>query len=224
MGNWVRACIPCQSSKIQTHIKAPLEQFDIPNRRFDHIHVDLVGPLPPSNGFTHLLTIVDRFSRWPEAIPLNDTTTVVCAQALVSQWFAHFGIPADMTSDRGSQFTSQLWNSIAQLLGIQVHHTTAYHPQANGLVERFHSHLKASLRARLTGPNWTADLPWVLLGIRMVPKDYLGCSSAELVYSTPIAVPGEFFPHYTSRADSHSQLRQLRDHVRSSFQSPPPDM
>ena len=110
MGNWVRTCIPCQSSKIQTHIKAPLEQFDIPNC-FDHIHVDLVGPRSPSNGFTHLLTVIDRFSRWPEAIPLNDTSTVVCGQALISQWFAHFGIPMDMTSDRGSQFTSQLWNS-----------------------------------------------------------------------------------------------------------------
>ena len=86
--------------------------------------MDLVGPLPPSNGFTYLLTIVDRFSRWPEAISLNDTTTVVCAQALISQWFARFGIPADVASDRGSQFTLQLWNSIAQLLGIQVHHTT----------------------------------------------------------------------------------------------------
>ena len=87
------------------------------------------------------------------------------------------------------------------------------HPQANGLVERFHRHLKASLCARLTGPNWTADLPWVLLGIRTAPKDYLGCSSAELVYGTPLAVPGEFFPNCTSRADSRSQLQQLRYRV-----------
>ena len=82
-------------------------------------------------------------------------------------------------------------------------------------METFHHHLKASLRARLTGPNWTADLPWVLLGIRTAPKDDLGCSSAELVYGTPLAVPGEFFPNYTSRADSHSQFQQLRDCVRS---------
>ena len=107
-------------------------------------------------------------------------------------------------------------NSIAQLLGNQVHHTTAYYPQANGLVERFHHHLKASLRAQLTGPNWTADLPWVLLGIRTAPKNDLGCSSAELVPS----VPGEFFPNYISRADSHSQLQQLWDRVPSYFPIP----
>ena len=213
IGHWVRTCIRCQSSKIQTHIRAPLETFQVPNRRFDHIHVDLVGPLPPSNGFTYLLTIVDRFSRWPEAIPLNDTTTTTCAQALISQWISRFGVPLDMTSDRGSQFTSQLWTSIAQLLGIQLHHTTAYHPQSNGLVERFHRHLKSSLRARLTGPNWTTDLPWVLLGIRTTLKEDLGCSSAELVYGAPITVPGEFFHTHNSQRDHQSQLQQLRKQV-----------
>ena len=122
--------------------------FNVPHRRFDHIHVDLVGPLPPSDGFTHLLTIVDRFSRWPEAVPLNDISTVACARALIYHWISRFGIPMDMSSDRGSQFTSQLWSSVAKLLGITLHHTTTYHPQANGLVERFHRHLKTSLRAR----------------------------------------------------------------------------
>ena len=126
----------------------------------------------------------------------------------------------DMTSDRGSQFTSQLWTAIAQLLGIQLHHTTAYHPQSNGLVERFHRHLKASLRARLTGPNWTADLPWVLLGIRSAPKEDLGCSSAELVYGTPLTVPGEFFPTQNSQVDHHSHMQQLREQVRSYVPTP----
>ena len=214
IGDWVKTCVPCQSSKIHKHVKAPLQQFNIPHRRFDHIHVDIVGPLPPSNGFTYLLTIIDRFSRWPEAIPLNDITSATCAQALVSHWIARFGIPMDLSSDRGTQFTSQLWTSIAQLLGIQLHHTTAYHPQSNGLVERFHRHLKAALRARLSSPNWTAELPWVLLGIRTAPKDDLGCSSAELVYGTPLTVPGDFFVNHNSQLEHHSHLRQLRDQVR----------
>ena len=98
-----------------------------------------------------------------------------------------------MTSDRGAQCTSQLWTSIAQLLGIELHLTTAYHPQSNGLVERFRRHLRASLRARLTVPNWTTELPWVLLGICTAPKDDLGCSSAELDYSVPVTVRGDFF-------------------------------
>ena len=69
-----------------------------------------------------------------------------------------------MTSDRGAQCTSQLGTSIAQLLGIELHHTTAYHPQSNGLVERFHRHLRASLWARLAVPNWTTELPSPLQG------------------------------------------------------------
>ena len=74
-------CIPCQTSKVQRHIRAPLQ---VPCCRFDHIHMDLVGPLPPSNGFTHLFTVVDQFARWPEAIPLSNMTTHVCAQASVA--------------------------------------------------------------------------------------------------------------------------------------------
>ena len=213
VGIWAKQCIACQSSKIQTHIRAPLEKFSVPQRRFDHIHVVLVGPLPPSNGFTHLLTVVDRFSRWPEAIPLGDTTATSCAQALVSHCIARFGIPMDMSSDRGPQFTSQLWTAIAQLLGTQLHHTTTYHPQANGLVERFHRHLKSALRACLTGPSWTRELPWVLLGIRTAPKEDLGCSSAEMVYGAPLTVPGDFIPSHD--IPDHLKLQCLQDRVRS---------
>ncbi len=95
---------------------------------------------------------------------------------------SHYGLPADITSDRGVQFTSQLWESMVTLFGTKLHRTTAYHPQANGLVERFHRHLKSALKARLTGRNWIDELPWVLLGIRTAPKEDLGTSSAEMVF------------------------------------------
>ena len=65
-------------------MKAPLSTFKVPSRHFDHINIDLVGPLPPSQGYTYLFTIIDRFTRWPEAIPLSDTSASTCAQALVS--------------------------------------------------------------------------------------------------------------------------------------------
>ena len=79
-------------------------------------------------------------------------------------------------------------------MGTKHHRTTAYHPQANGLVERFHRHLKSALRTRLTGPRWIYELPWVLLGIRTSPKEDIGCSSAELVYGAPLTIPGQFLP------------------------------
>ena len=173
---WAKTCIACQSSKIQQHIRSPLADFKVPARRFDHINVDIVGPLPTSQGFTYLFTMVDRTTKWPVAVPMTDATTSACARALITNWISRFGLLMDITSDHGPQLTSELWPAVAQLLGTHIHCTTAYHPQANGLVERFHRHLKLSLNARLKGPNWVYELPWVLFGIRTAPKEDFCCS------------------------------------------------
>ena len=68
VGEWVRQCVSCQRAKIHRHIKASIEAIPVPDQHFSHIHVDVVGPLPSSRGFTHIFTIVDRFTRWPEAV------------------------------------------------------------------------------------------------------------------------------------------------------------
>jgi hypothetical protein len=70
--------------------------------------------------------------------------------------------------------------------------TSAYHPQANGLVERFHRQLKASLRSRLCGVDWLKHLPWVMLGLRISPKEDNALSSAELVFGSPLVMLGRF--------------------------------
>ena len=104
-----------------------------------------------------------------------------------------------------------------------LHHTTAYHSQSNDLVERFHCHLKAALRAHLSGPSWTKDLPWVLQGIRTAPKKDLGCFSAELVYGQPLlTVPGILLSAATVlqvgiQSSSAGMSKQVHLH-----QSPPP--
>ena len=129
---------------------------------------------------------------------MADATAASCARALLSHHVTQFGVPADITSDRGAQFTSSLWTALSTLLGVQLHRTTAYHPQANGIVEHFHRQLKAALRARLTGPAWMDELPLVLLGLRSAPKEDLGCAPSELVYGTTIRLPGELFHATTS--------------------------
>jgi hypothetical protein len=75
-------------------------------------------------------------------------------------------------------------------MGILHTMTTAYHPQANGLVERLHRRLKEALKARLAAATWPEHLPWVLLGIRSAPRDDSGISAAELVYGVPLCLPG----------------------------------
>ena len=189
---WARSCLDCQRAKIVRHVRPPVHVIPVPSQRFSHVHVDLVGPLRSSNGYTHLFTIIDRSTRWVEAVPMTSTTAKACADALFSSWVARFGVPAQITSDRGPQFAGSVWAQLCLLLGIKQLMTTAYHPQANGLVERFHRSLKNSLRARLASDQWFWHLPWVLLGLRVVPRDADGESAAERLYGSPLAVPGQF--------------------------------
>lgn len=67
INQWAKTCIACQKAKIVRHTKTKSDQIEIPSGRFDHIHIDLVGPLPSSEGFSYILTTIDRFTRWPEA-------------------------------------------------------------------------------------------------------------------------------------------------------------
>jgi transposase InsO family protein len=164
-----------------------------------------------------LFTVVDRSTRWPEAIPLAGTTTADWVEAFLSGWVSRFGVPAVVTSDRGVQFTSSVWSGLCQKLGINHKLTTAYHPQANGLVERFHRQLKEALRARLETGDWYSQLPWVMMGLRADPKEDCGLSSAELVYGEPLTLPGEFLEGVERPPPDFTQ--QLRQQM-NAFQPP----
>jgi transposase InsO family protein len=188
---WCRDCVECAAAKVTRHHRGEVQPIAVPLLRFSHLHIDLVGPLPTSaEGYTHLFTIIDRSTRWCEAVPLRSTTADDCAAALISGWVARFGVPAVLTSDRGVQFSSAVWGSFTAKLGVQHAMTTAYHPQSNGMVERLHRRLKDALRARLATAAWPQHLPWVLLGLRSCPREDSGLSSAELVYGSPLTLPG----------------------------------
>ena len=205
---WSTACIPCQTSKITRHTESGIGEFHQPDRRFGHIHVDIVGPLPASHGARYIFTMIDRSTRWPEAAPLSDASSDSCVAALIDVWISRFGLPDQITSDRGSVFTSELWTKISQRLGITATTTTAYNPEANGIVERFHRSLKASLMSRCASENWRVELPWVMLGLRTTPKDD-GLSPASKVYGDSLTVPGDFF-----RQANEQTPAELHEHVR----------
>lgn len=188
---WVKTCDRCQRTKVQRHTSAPLGEFKLTPSRFLHVHIDLVGPLPSSADYKYCLTAIDRFSRWPEVTPLYDISADTVARAFYQSWITRFGCPQVVTTDQGRQFVSSLFKELTKLCGTELRHTTAYHPEANGMVERFHRTLKAALMAH-GDQRWTDALPTVLLGLRTAWKDDLQCSTAEVVYGEPLRIPGEF--------------------------------
>ncbi|XP_066969101.1 protein NYNRIN-like [Macrobrachium rosenbergii] len=187
---WARQCIQCQASKVGWHTRSGVGDFPQPGKRFRHIHVDVVGPLPPSGGARYLLTVINRSTRWPEATPMEEATSSAHAEGLLSSWISCFGAPDHITTDRGPAFLSNLWTALARLLGT-THHSTAYNPTASGMVERFHRSLKASLMACCTSENWKYLLPWVLLRLRTAPRTNGDPSAAEKVFGETLVVPGE---------------------------------
>ncbi|CAI2733638.1 unnamed protein product [Schistosoma spindalis] len=189
---WVKQCLQCQRSKVHRHVAAPIGTFATPDARFDHVHIDIIGTLPPSHGYDHILMCIDRFTRWPEAIPITSITAETVAHRFVERWIALYGCPSTVTTDRGQQFESALFSSLTRLLDTERIRTTAYHPASNGLVERFHRQLKSALQAH-ENDNYYETLPLVLLGIRTSLKADIQCSAAELVYGTTLRLPGEFF-------------------------------
>ena len=120
---WCRSCKGCQTAKISRHNEPVFGKFDEPTERFHHIHIDIVEPLPYADGFRYLLTCVDRFTRWPKAIPLVDIRAETVADVFFSGLISRFGTPATITTDRGAQFESKLWDCLCNQFG---NRTTSY--------------------------------------------------------------------------------------------------
>uniref|UniRef100_A0A9J7ZYA5 Uncharacterized protein n=1 Tax=Cyprinus carpio carpio TaxID=630221 RepID=A0A9J7ZYA5_CYPCA len=140
-----------------------LEPLPIPQRPWSHLAVDFVTDLPNSNGYTTILVIIDRFSKSCRLIPLRGLPTAMeTAQALFHHVFRVYGIPEDIVSDRGSQFTSRVWQAFCKQLDINVSLTSGYHPQANGQVERLNQELGRYLRSYCSREQqrWSDFLPW----------------------------------------------------------------
>ena len=146
---WTCSCVQCQRAKVQQHTVSHHSTFTTPDVHFDYIHIDIVGPLPPSNCYSYILSCIDRFTCWTETLPLVDITAATTARTFVSGWISRFGTPSTITTDCGQQFNSILWKHLVELLDSAHIHSTAYHPISNGMVKRFHRQLKTAFKAYL---------------------------------------------------------------------------
>lgn len=213
IAHWAKTCLACQRAKIHRHnIRTP-EQIPVPDDRFSHVHLDIVGPLPPSKGFRYCLTIIDRTTRWPEATPIVDITADTITTAFFSTWISRYGAPAIITTDRGAQFESAVFDSLVKLIGSRRIRTTAYHPQANGMVERWHRSLKSAIKCHET-QNWAEVLPMILLGLRASYKEDIQASAAELVFGTNLKLPGEYFTFEDPIGCPQMFAEKLRERMR----------
>lgn len=126
--------------------KVPLSKMPVLETPFKRVAVDLVNEMFPafSRGHRYILTVVDYATRYPKAVALKNISTVAVAEALVNI-FSRVGIPEEILSDEETQFTSSLMKDVGRLLSVKQLTITPYHPQCNGLVERFNGTLKTML-------------------------------------------------------------------------------
>ena len=179
-----RCCPECQKAQNRREQPAPLVPLPVMAEPFARIAMDIVGPLPRSkSGHKYILVICDYATRYPEAVPLRSCEAEKIAEELI-KLFSRMGIPKEILTDQGSNFTSKLLAELYNMLQVRAIRTTPYHPQTDGLVERFNQTLKAMLRRMVNkeGKDWDRLLPFLLFAYREVPQASTGFSPFELLF------------------------------------------
>ncbi|XP_075779243.1 uncharacterized protein LOC142827525 [Pelodiscus sinensis] len=182
--DYCASCPECQRANPGGVPRAPLVPLPVVGTPFERIGLDLVGPLEQSaNKNKDILVIVDYATRYPEAIPLRVTTARAIADELLKV-FARVGLPKTILTDQGTNVTSKLITELCRLLNIHSLRTSVYHPQTDGLVERFNRTLKSMLRKFVDDDprQWDRWLPALLFAVREVPQASTGFSPFELLY------------------------------------------
>uniref|UniRef100_A0A3B3Q5E6 Integrase catalytic domain-containing protein n=1 Tax=Paramormyrops kingsleyae TaxID=1676925 RepID=A0A3B3Q5E6_9TELE len=158
---------------------------------FLRIAMDIIGPLERTHsGYRYILVVCDYATRYPEAFPLRRITAQSIAQALL-QLISRVGIPKEIVTDQGTAFLSQTLQQVYRLLGIKGIRTTPYHPQTDGLVERYNQTLKSMLKKFVAedGKDWDRWLPYLMFSYREVPQASTGYSPFELLYGRQVRGP-----------------------------------
>ena len=151
---------------------------------------------------------MDFATRYPEAVALKNTSTTAVAEALVSI-FVRVGVPDEILSDRGTQFTSALKKEVGRLLSIKQLTTTPYHPQCNGLVERFNATLKTMLKRMCSErpKDWDRYIDALLFAYREAPQESLGFAAFEMLYGRSVKGPLQILRQLWTREQSDPEVR-----------------
>ena len=193
VAEFCRSCNTCQivGKPNQSIPKAPLQPTPAFEEPFSRIIIDCVGPLPRTrSGNQYLLTIMCASTRFPEAIPLRKIKTKSIAKAL-TKFFSLFGLPKSIQSDQGSNFMSGVFQQVMHELGIKQYNSSAYHPESQGSLERFHQTYKNMIRTYCydTEKDWDEGVHLLLFAARESVQESLGFSPFELVFGHTVRGP-----------------------------------
>lgn len=153
--------------------------------------LDCVGPLPcTKSGDVYLLTLMCTTTRYPEAIPLRSLKAKVILKALIT-FFSTFGFPKVIQTDQGTNFMSRVFKQVLSQLNIKHVTSSAYHPESQGALERFHQTLKSMLSKYCaeSSKDWDEGLSLLLFAIRESVQESLGFSPAQLIFGYDIRGP-----------------------------------
>ena len=193
INRWTASCDVCQKTTDKGRVKpAPLVNLPIMGEPFQRCAIDLVGPIVPasSDGYRYMLVLTDFATKWPEAIPLKSITTHAVAEALLNI-FTRVGVPKEILSDRGSQFTGDMMKEVYRLMAVRGLYTTPYHPQCNGACERLNGVLKKMLK-RLCAEQpklWPKFINPLLFAYREAEHRATGFSPFFLMYGRNVRGP-----------------------------------
>jgi len=189
---WMKWCQPCA----QYHRGAPPKQAELnpfpAGDVFETLSMDITGPHPRSrNGNEYILTVMDSFSKFAEAIPIRSHTATVVARRLVDHVFSRYGVPIRLLSDQGPEFESALMAELCRAYGIEKIRTTSHKPSTNGAIERFHRTLNSMLGKVVAESqrDWDEHVAPVMAAYRSTIHQSTGYSPNFLVYGRDNRAP-----------------------------------
>jgi transposase InsO family protein len=189
--NHIGQCVHCQVNR-RAPRPVPLEKPPTPMRPFECVGIDLVGPfLPSPQGNKYLLTCIDHLTGWAEAYAIPNKTSHHVWQALYTRFIPQHGAPDIILSDQGQEFNSNEIRANFRQANIKHKRSSPYHPQGNGICERFNKTLKETLRKLVNNDTgaWEDRLAEALIAYRISHHSSKGNSPFYLLYGREPGIP-----------------------------------
>ena len=188
---YCRSCLVCASRKGPGRAIHPKLQTIPVGGPFHMMGVDVLQLPPSHNGNKYAIVFMDYFTKWPEVFATADQTAETIACLLVEHVITRHGVPEHLLSDRGANFLSALLQEVLKLVGTVKISTSGYHPQCDGLVEKFNGTLTNMLAKSVSkyGRDWDSHLPYLLFAYRAAVQESTQASPFYLLYGREPRVP-----------------------------------